>query len=212
MTTKRRNTEARQQQILGIARELIVKHGSEHVTIRRIARAAGISEAAIYRHFKSKTEILTLLLRDIEEMWMSEFEEVETPGSALDSLDEALTRRISTAEQKGGVSFQVIAEIISLGDKKLNTQAARIVGLYVDRLAGLLSRGISEGELKPELDASAAATILFGMVQGLVSIWALNGYNFSLTDRYGDLWKTFSQGIGAGSSGATVARWGGSVQ
>ncbi len=78
MTTKRRNTEVRQKQIINAAREMIVKNGSEHVTIRRIARAVGISEAAIYRHFKSKADILYLLADHIEENLVGDIERALT--------------------------------------------------------------------------------------------------------------------------------------
>ena len=67
MVTKRENTEVRQQQIIDAAGSLIFKYGSEHLTVKRIAAEVGISEAAIYRHFKSKKSILSFLLSHIEE-------------------------------------------------------------------------------------------------------------------------------------------------
>ena len=38
-----------------------MRSSSEHVTVRNMAKEVGISEVAIYRHFKSKTEILSFL-------------------------------------------------------------------------------------------------------------------------------------------------------
>jgi len=52
---KRKETAVRQKEIISAARKLIVKYGSEHVTVKRMANEIGVSEAAIYRHFKSKT-------------------------------------------------------------------------------------------------------------------------------------------------------------
>ena len=53
------NSAIRQDQIIDAARKLVVKHGSEHVTVGKIAKEVGISEGAIYRHFKSKGEVLS---------------------------------------------------------------------------------------------------------------------------------------------------------
>src|SRR4030042_2288710 len=67
MVRKRETSKVRQEQIIDAARKTIIKYGSEHVTVRAIAKAVGISEGAIYRHFKSKKEILSLLADHIED-------------------------------------------------------------------------------------------------------------------------------------------------
>jgi len=53
MTKGRRSTTVRKKQIMDAARKLIMRSGSEHVTIKNMAKAVGISDGAIYRHFKS---------------------------------------------------------------------------------------------------------------------------------------------------------------
>ena len=125
--TKRRNTEVRQKQIVNAARELIVKYGSEHVTVRRIASAVDISEAAIYRHFKNKKAILALLVDDIENRLIADFTSIGTNGkSPLEVLEGGLRGPLSV--RRRGVSFQVIAEIIIIycyGIGTDNTQEAR---------------------------------------------------------------------------------------
>ena len=55
----RQNTQIRKRQIVAAARRLIIKRGSEHVTVRQITKEIGVSEGNIYRHFKSKSDILS---------------------------------------------------------------------------------------------------------------------------------------------------------
>ena len=64
----------RREQIVNAARKLVIKCGSENVTVRRIAQEVGVSEAAIYRHFKSKRDILYLLVETIESNLISDLE------------------------------------------------------------------------------------------------------------------------------------------
>ncbi len=59
--TRRENSLARRQLLLDAACDLIAEHGFEPVSIAEIGAAAGVSGAAIYRHFSSKAEILTVL-------------------------------------------------------------------------------------------------------------------------------------------------------
>ncbi|MFH0768803.1 MAG: TetR/AcrR family transcriptional regulator [Chloroflexota bacterium] len=203
--TKHRNTEVRRKQIINAAQELIVKYGSEHVTVRRIAKAVDISEAAIYRHFKNKKAILALLVDDVENSLITDLSTVSTNGkSPLEVLERGLRGPLSV--KRRGVSFQVIAEIISLGDKKLNQKISVFINKYIERLADLLSQGVKSGELREDVDIEAAATILFGMMQGLVSIWALSGYKFDAEAKYDTLWSVFRDTVSVKKDRKTTLR------
>lgn len=196
MTTNRRSTEVRQKQIIDAARLMIVKYGSEHVTIRRIAKAVGISEAAIYRHFKNKRDILLLLADHIEENLVSDFRiNSVAKGSSMSGISAVMRDHISGIEQRHGISHQVIAEIISFGDKKLNQRFFEIVSKYIDHLSELLSVGVESGELRQNIDPHVAATQLYGMIHGLVGMWALSNFKFNLVERYELLWELFSKSI-----------------
>jgi AcrR family transcriptional regulator len=192
MTTKRRNTEERRKQIINAARELIVKYGSEYVT----ARAVDISEAAIYRHFKSKADIFHLLADNIEENLVGDIERgLSSSDSSLDTVDRVIMEHISAIEQRHGISHQVIADIISMGDKKLNARFFTIVSKYINNLAELISRGMKSQELRQDIDPQVAAMQLYGMIQGLVNVWALSDFSFNLVERYKPLWRMFRDSI-----------------
>src|SRR5512135_3028816 len=117
---KRQSTMLRRKQIIDDLRKLIIEYGSENVTVRRIAKEIGVSQGAIYRHFKSKREILSFLVDYIEENLVGDVEKSEGAASILQFLENILRNHISAVEQRKGVSFLVVAEIVSLGDKRLN--------------------------------------------------------------------------------------------
>jgi AcrR family transcriptional regulator len=196
MVKKRQNSSVRQGQIIDAARKLVVKYGSEHVTVGRIAKEVGISEGAIYRHFKSKSEVLSGLADRISDDLLADISKsADANCTSLEFIDNVLNNHLSTIQQRKGISFQVIAEIISFGDKKLNRKISEVINTYINGLKKLLSEGIKVGEVKEDTDIDAAATLLFGMIQGLVNIWALSNYDFNLEQRYSQLWKVFRKSI-----------------
>ncbi len=196
MTQGHKSTHVRKKQIMDAARKLIMRSGSEHVTVRNMAKEVGISEAAIYRHFKSKTEILSFLADSVADGLLHDIDTAGNVGfTSLDIIDEILRTHLSRIEQRRGLSFLVLAEIISFGDKSLNKKVSDNIRIYVDRLKLLLSDGVRAGLISQDVDLEAAALLLFGMIQGLVNIWALSGYKFDLAEKYSELWKVYKRSL-----------------
>ena len=196
MAQGHKSTGVRKKQIMDAARKLIMRSGSEHVTVRNMAKEVGISEAAIYRHFKSKTEILSFLADSVADGLLHDIDMAGNVGfTSLDIIDEILRTHLSRIEQRRGLSFLVLAEIISFGDKSLNKKVSDNIRIYVDRLKLLLSDGVRVGLISQDVDLEAAALLLFGMIQGLVNIWALSGYKFDLAEKYSQLWKVYKRSL-----------------
>src|SRR3954469_25388535 len=64
--TRARTGERREIILQTLARMLQERHG-ERITTAELARAVGVSEAALYRHFSSKARMFEALLEFIEE-------------------------------------------------------------------------------------------------------------------------------------------------
>jgi AcrR family transcriptional regulator len=197
MIKKRKNTEFRQQQIIEAAAKLIFKYGSEHLTVKRIAAEVGISEAAIYRHFTSKKSILSFLISHLEEVLLKDISADRSGAEpvTLDTIEKIIGNHFSAIDLRKGISFQVIAEIISLGDRKLNKQASQAIGKYISRLKDLLSEGVRDGAVRKDIDLDASATLLFALIQGLVNIWSLSDSSFKLTEKYASLWQIYREAV-----------------
>lgn len=196
MPQKRLRTEIRKKQIVEAARKLIFKRGSEHVTIRGLSKEVGISEAAVYRHFKSKRDILSFLADHITEKMMQDLDRIKDNSAAsLELIENTLRNHFSSIEQRKGMTFLVFAEIVSFGDKKLNKQVAANIDQYLSRLEDLLSEGAGAGFVRKDVHLGDAALLLFGMIQGLVNVWALNNFSFDLMEKYVSLWNIFRRGV-----------------
>jgi len=183
----------RREQIVNAAGKLVIKCGSENVTVRRIAEEVGFSEAAIYRHFKSKKDILYLLVEVIESSLIAD---LESQGySKRNRLENILMNHLSELEMKKGMSFQVIAEIVSLGDKRLNNRIYDTIEKYVAKLKEVLTDEIAKGELRSDIDVDAAAIILFSVVQGLSNIWTLSNYNFKPREKFEPILHILRKGL-----------------
>ncbi len=191
---RRQSTLLRQQQIVQAAQNVIIRDGSKHVTVRRIAEEVGISEGDIYRHFRSKRDILLFLAQQVEQNLLTDIAGASASGSSpVDTLAGVLKNHLSAATKRQGVSFQVIAEIISLGDKDLNKNLSATITTYTERIKAILAAGVSAGQIRPDVDLDAAAMMFFGMVQGIVNAWTLSNRSFRLEQRYQPLWNLFRE-------------------
>jgi len=115
--------------------------------------------------------------------------------NTLDTVDGVIKHHLSKIEQRRGISFQIIAEIISLGDKELNRKVYIRLTEYLNRLRILFEDGARTGSIRSDLDLDDAAILLFGMLQGIVNIWALSNYSFDLTAKYESLWSIYQKAI-----------------
>ena len=64
-TTKNNSKKSTKEKILDAALELISKYGYKGASIRKIAKAVGIRESAIYNHFKNKDEIFKEIMKNL---------------------------------------------------------------------------------------------------------------------------------------------------
>jgi len=196
MVEKRENTGFRQKQIAVAAAELIVKYGSEHLTIKRLAGHTKLSEAAIYRHFSSKSDIYYFLLKHVETSLLADLRGGDSAGSIRPAdIDALIDRHITGIERNFGVEFQVIAEIISMGDVALNRETLRIINGYIASLEETFSQRIKSKYIRSKVEAEYLAIAFFTLVQGLVYMWALSGYAFNLKHRFYQVWAVHNKAL-----------------
>ncbi len=70
---ERQTTEERKQQIVHAALTIIAEDGLGRFTISAIAKKVGLSDGALFRHFKSKQDIVLAAIGVVEDMFFKDF-------------------------------------------------------------------------------------------------------------------------------------------
>jgi AcrR family transcriptional regulator len=188
---------ARQQEIVDAARKIISCRGAENLTVREIANELKITDGALYRHFKSKKEIVSLLIDNIEKTLLATIEEAaKKSNEPLRKLSDIFISHLSYAEQRKGITFIIINETLSLKDKSLQRKMFGVIDKYLKTIKSILTEGIALGKFRKELDVTSASIAFFGMVQSMVTLWALSGFKYSLRkDRIDELLSIYMKGV-----------------
>ncbi|MDO8751653.1 MAG: TetR/AcrR family transcriptional regulator [Dehalococcoidia bacterium] len=196
LATKRQTSEVRRRELIDEARKIVASRGMEGLTIKNIARAVGISEGAIYRHFRGKNEILVGLVDEvgevIEELVRKAEEDAQSP---LEKLEALLKEHLSSAERRHGVSFLVIAEVLRNGNPHLRHRMQGVINSYLAKVEEILEDGVRHGQINPECNINAAAIVFFGLIQGAVILWRFASPELPLAERYQVLWQIYRDGV-----------------
>ena len=187
----------RRQEIVNAARKIISSRGIENLTVRKIADELRVTDGSLYRHFKSKKEIISILIDDIEKTLLITIEEAaKESAKPLRKLSDIFISHLSYAEQRKGITFIVINETLNLKDKSLRRKMFGVINKYLKRIKAILAEGVDSGIFRKDLDITTASIAFFGMVQSIVTIWALSGSKHSLRkDRLDELFSVYTKGV-----------------
>jgi AcrR family transcriptional regulator len=171
-TTVRRLPAAERRQALIETAIRVFSDGSYRgTTTAEIARAAGVSEPILYRHFSSKRE---LYLAALDHVWRRARESWEEALASTGNVAEAFAAMGAGHVSVHDCKFQM-AElwVQALGEAAEDTELRRHLRRHMrevhDFIAGVIRRGQEEGSLNGARDADAEAwTFLAGGVLGMV--------------------------------------------
>ena len=127
----RRRTTIRRQQIVDIIRNIISSKGIEYATISEIAKRIGTSKTAIYRHFKSKQDILSLLIDNIEETLMDVLDKSTVSEDPVRNLKNVLLAHLTYARERRETSFIVIMGAMQCSDAIIRKKISHLIYKYL---------------------------------------------------------------------------------
>ena len=195
--------KTRQRQIVEAARELIAAGGVDRLTTRALAEKVGVSEAAVYRHVRSKEEVLLLLVDEIRDSLFSAISRATSSDrTAHEKLERLLRLHLSYVELRRGISFVVITEAMQFQGPKVRAAGRALIEDYLQLVEGIVSEGIARGEIAKSVNPAVAATMFFGMIQTTVTRWLYDAIAHPLTENTSELWRSFKSVVELGPTQA----------
>lgn len=147
-----------QKLMLDAARGLLAEHGPEGVTHLRVAGAAGVARATVYRHWPDRAAILLDLLRTSADLDLAP----PPPDSSITDLVATVLRTFARA--LNGDGGRTLAAMIGLSEWDDDVFAAlgRMATFGPIFLRDLLRDAVEKGRLDPGADPTLLADRLIG--------------------------------------------------
>jgi len=184
---------SRKQQILqSLARMLEATPGGR-ITTAALAAEVGVSEAALYRHFPSKTRMYEGLIDFIEETLFSRIKTiVAEEQEANRRCYRILTLLLTFAERNPGITRLLTGDALTGETDRLHK---RIQQLF-DRLETQLKQILREAEVTEGLrlatTVSAAANFILSLAEGRISQFVRSGFSRSPIEHWQEQWTVAS--------------------
>ena len=184
----------RRQEILQTLVQMLEQNRGEHITTAALAKAVGVSEAALYRHFPSKGKMLESLIEFIEESLFSRVNIILAEEKHVERrLQQIMLLLLGFADKNPGITRLMQGDVLVGENKKLRLRIAQLF----DRLETQIRQVLREGELDGDnhLPVTETARLLLAVVEGRIAQFVRSEFRVAPTDGWPDQWAMLRAGL-----------------
>jgi TetR/AcrR family transcriptional regulator len=188
--------QSRRQQILeALARELEERPGGR-VTTAALAAAAGVSEAALYRHFDSKARMFEALIEFAEETVFARINQILADDrQARNRCGHMLFLLLGFAERNPGISRVLLGEVLVGEHDRLRARVDQFFGRFETQLRQVLREARLREGADPPLGAEGTAELLLAVAEGRLQRFLRSGFQFSPVAGWEAQWAQLSRAL-----------------
>lgn len=187
---------SRRQHILEALAHMLEVSPGERITTAGLARVVGVSEAALYRHFPSKSKMFEGLIEFIEETVFTRVSTiVDEEHTALARCEKIVGLVLTFAERNPGISRILMGDVLTGETERLRT---RVVQFY-DRLETQLRQILREAELREgvrtSVPVSVSANLLMSVMEGRIGQFVRSEFKRKPTEYWTEQWPVLMEGF-----------------
>jgi AcrR family transcriptional regulator len=150
------------------AQAVIHEHGLPGLTMRRLAERAGFTEAALYRQFSGKQELLQMLMSALGQRLLGPIRVLAADESLppRERIRAILRHHVNLVLDSDGLPLLIVVEATTSGDEPMLKLLRRTMGEYLGHLEGLIGelREASAGAAGDMPDPAGLGLLLLGLV------------------------------------------------
>jgi len=183
MATMRKPADLRKAEIVAKVIDLADRIGPDRVTTGAVAKAVGVTQAALFRHFPTKADMWGATADHVAETlsaaWTEALARTDDPVLGLESLIATQLDRIAATP---ALPVLLFSRELNVENADLRAAFRKLLAAFHGHIVRTAAAAQESGQIRRDIPASDIAVLLSSLVQGVAIRWSLGARGFPLRE------------------------------
>ena len=174
----------RQLEIIEAAGEILTESGLAGLTTKNLAAKMGFAESALYRHFKSKEEVIVTMLQylaaDMDKRLTACVTKLDDP---VEKLKAVFNNQFDFFQKHPHFLVAVFSEGLLEESKQINAAIMQIMATKRKHLLPIIKQGQLEGVFETSAPAEDLLHIIMGSFRLHMLQWRMTDFSFDVKQK-----------------------------
>ena len=186
----------RKDQILQTLAQMLEASPGSKITTAKLAANLGVSEAALYRHFPSKTRMFESLIDFVEETLFSRITQIlNEESNQLTRCKKILTLFLVFCERNPGITRILSGDALTGEHERLRGRVAQVYDRIETQLRQCLRMAELEEGWRTAIPVNTSANLLLALVEGRIAQFVRSDFGVLPTRAWDDQWSVATSGL-----------------
>tara|TARA_E500000075_G_scaffold132947_1_gene146011 strand:+ start:30 stop:641 length:612 start_codon:yes stop_codon:yes gene_type:complete len=194
--SKKSKRKSRKEQILQSLAEILEESPGGKITTASLAKQVGVSEAALYRHFPSKTKMFDELIEFAELTIFTRLNMISSEQISASSKCEKISKLVLTfAEKNPGISRILAGDALWGENERLRFRVNQLFDRIEVQIKQILREDRYTNDNNVTTHPNISADIFMSFIEGKIAQFVRSDFSKSPTEDFDLKWKSFAQNI-----------------
>lgn len=187
---------SRRQQILEALAHMLEASPGSRITTARLAQQVGVSEAALYRHFPSKTKMFEGLIEFIEETLFSRINTIMAEENhGLQRCEKILLLLLAFAERNPGITRILGGDALTGETERLRQRVTQLFDRIETQLKQILREAEIREGVRTNMPIAICANMMMACAEGRIAQFVRSDFKRKPTEYWSDQWLMLVDGV-----------------
>ncbi|MEM8593992.1 MAG: nucleoid occlusion factor SlmA [Pseudomonadota bacterium] len=197
--------ESRKQHILECLAHMLEDNPGGKITTAKLAAEVGVSEAALYRHFPSKTKMFEGLIEFMEGVIFSRINLIiQEEEECIERCYQITYLLLKFTEQNPGITRLLTGDILAGETPRLRERIAQFYDRVEMQLKNILREAEIKEHIRPIMPMTAAANLLLMTTDGHIHQYVRSNFKRKPTEYWEEQWPILIEGFFKRTMGGVV--------
>lgn len=188
--------KTRRQQILEALAAMLEASPGARITTAALAKEVGVSEAALYRHFPSKSKMFEGLIEFIEETLFSQISLIMTnEATALDRCEKVLYLLLIFCERNPGITRILTGDALTGETERLRKRISQLFNRLETQLRQILRDTELQNGTKFSMSVNATVSLMLSCAEGRIAQFVRSEFKRAPTEEWQSQWPFLVEGF-----------------